>query len=104
MATPSKALQCAVQSLMEGACDPSSIEGAKVNALESMAWSLIGILAGKVDDPALEDLTNALGSYGFVTVPGTWAGNIERPAKGTGLPGFEPGFSASKAERISTTL
>ncbi len=69
MANPRDALQRAVQSLMNGPGDPTSIEGAKVNALESIAWSLIGILSEQVDDPALEDLTDALQTYGFVTVP-----------------------------------
>ncbi len=69
MVEPGQALQRALQSLTDGPGDSTSIEGAKVNALESIAWSLIGLLSERVDDPLVEDLTSALQSYGFVTVP-----------------------------------
>ena len=69
MVAAREALQRALHSITEGPGDPTSIEGAKVNALESIAWSLIGLLAEKVDDPEmLGDLTGALERFGFVTV------------------------------------
>lgn len=45
---PREALRRAVRSLEEGPADPRTIEGAKVNALESIAWSLIGLLGERV--------------------------------------------------------
>lgn len=68
MVAAREALRRALHSIIEGPGDPTSIEGAKVNALESIAWSLLGLLAEKVDDPAtLQDLTGALERFGFVT-------------------------------------
>lgn len=45
---PREALRRAVKSLEDGPADPRTIEGAKVNALESIAWSLIGLLGDRV--------------------------------------------------------
>lgn len=45
---PREALRRAVKSLEDGPADPRTVEGAKVNALESIAWSLIGILGDRV--------------------------------------------------------
>lgn len=45
---PREALRRAVQSLEAGAADPRTLDGAKVNALEAIAWSLIGILGDRV--------------------------------------------------------
>lgn len=45
---PREALRRAVKSLEEGPADPRTIEGAKVNALESIAWSLIGLLGDRL--------------------------------------------------------
>lgn len=39
------ALHKAIQALVDGPGDPRSVEGVKANALQSIAWSLIGILA-----------------------------------------------------------
>jgi hypothetical protein len=45
---PREALRRAVKALEDGPADPRTIEGAKVNALESIAWSLIGLLGDRV--------------------------------------------------------
>ena len=45
---PREALRRAVKSLEDGPADPRTVEGAKVNALESIAWSLIGILGDRM--------------------------------------------------------
>ena len=45
---PAEALRRAVKSLEDGPADPRTVEGAKVNALESIAWSLIGLLGERV--------------------------------------------------------
>lgn len=45
---PREALRRAVKSLEDGPADPRTVEGAKVNALESIAWSLIGLLGDRV--------------------------------------------------------
>ena len=45
---PREALRRAVKALEDGPADPRTVEGAKVNALESIAWSLIGILGDRV--------------------------------------------------------
>lgn len=45
---PRDALRRAVKSLEDGPADPRTIEGAKVNALESIAWSLIGLLGDRL--------------------------------------------------------
>ena len=47
-ADPREALRRAVKSLEDGPADPRTIEGAKVNALESIAWSLIGLLGDRL--------------------------------------------------------
>lgn len=41
----SEALRRALRCLEEGHWDGRSLEGAKANALESIAWSLVGLLA-----------------------------------------------------------
>lgn len=43
------ALRHAFQALTDGPADPRTVDGAQVNALQSIAWSLIGILAKDVD-------------------------------------------------------
>lgn len=69
MVTTTEALRRALRSMTDGPGDPTSIEGAKVNALESIAWSLMGLLTDKVQDPqALADLSVALERYGLLTV------------------------------------
>jgi hypothetical protein len=45
---PREALRRAVKSLEDGPADPRTIEGAKVNALESIAWSLVGLLGDRL--------------------------------------------------------
>jgi len=45
---PAEALRHAVACLQEGR-DPRDLEGAKANALESIAWSLAGLLADKIE-------------------------------------------------------
>ncbi len=44
-----EALRHAIRSILDGPGDPRSVDGAKVNALQSIAWSLIGLLAKGVD-------------------------------------------------------
>ena len=46
---PREALRRAVKSLEDGPADPRTVEGAKVNALESIAWSLVGLLGDRVN-------------------------------------------------------
>ncbi len=58
-----EALRNAVRALMDGPGDPRSVDGAKVNALQSIAWSLIGVLAKDADmsedeDQAVSDLVD----------------------------------------------
>ena len=45
---PREALRRAVKALEDGPADPRTIEGAKVNALESIAWSLVGLLGDRL--------------------------------------------------------
>jgi hypothetical protein len=45
---PREALRRAVKALEDGPADPRTVEGAKVNALESIAWSLIGLLGDRL--------------------------------------------------------
>src|ERR1041385_3009851 len=45
---PRDALRRAVKSLEDGPADPRTVEGAKVNALESIAWSLVGLLGDRL--------------------------------------------------------
>ena len=47
--SPDEALRRAVLALAQGHFDDRSLEGAKANALESIAWSLAGLLAEKVE-------------------------------------------------------
>lgn len=58
-----EALRNAVRALMDGPGDPRSVDGAKVNALQSIAWSLIGVLAkdtemGEGEEEAMSDLVD----------------------------------------------
>ncbi len=54
--TPEQALRQALDALQGGRHDPRIPEGAQANALESIAWSLIGILAqGKSAAPAASE-------------------------------------------------
>jgi len=66
---PRDALRRAVKSLEDGPADPRTVEGAKVNALESIAWSLIGLLGDRLHAerpshgrPAPESLSGELRS------------------------------------------
>lgn len=43
-----EALLQAYQAITNGRGDPNGVEGAKINALESIAWSLIGLLARRI--------------------------------------------------------
>lgn len=45
---PREALRRAVKSIEDGPADPRTVEGAKVNALESIAWSLVGLLGDRL--------------------------------------------------------
>ncbi len=57
-------MQQAIQALLDGPGDPRSVDGAKVNALQSIAWSLIGILAKDTTagvDEAVSDLVDRAG-------------------------------------------
>jgi len=63
---PREALVNAHRSLTDGPGEPTSIEGAKVNALESIAWSLMGLLADRVGDEASQDLSSSLKKLGLV--------------------------------------
>ena len=45
---PREALRRAVKALEDGPADPRTVEGAKVNALESIAWSLVGLLGDRL--------------------------------------------------------
>lgn len=61
-----EALRHAIRALLDGPGDPRSVDGAKVNALQSIAWSLIGILAKDLelsDDPqgTMADLVDRAG-------------------------------------------
>lgn len=60
-----EALGHAVRSMLDGPGDPRSVDGAKVNALQSIAWSLIGLLAKDTDfasnEGAVSDLVERAG-------------------------------------------
>jgi hypothetical protein len=47
---PTEALRRAVRALEDGPADPRTLEGAKVNALESIAWSLVGLLGRQLHE------------------------------------------------------
>ncbi len=65
--SPRDALAEARQALLDGPAEPSSVEGAKVNALHSIAWSLMGLLAEKIEDPqASEGLNESLQKLGLM--------------------------------------
>ena len=75
---PREALRRAVKSLEDGPADPRTVEGAKVNALESIAWSLIGLLGDRLHverpahgrpAPASDNLTGELRSILGLTEP-----------------------------------
>jgi hypothetical protein len=80
---PKEALRRAVKSLEDGPADPRTVEGAKVNALESIAWSLVGLLgdrlrheherpspAARPHAPGASPLTNELRSILGIEEPG----------------------------------
>ena len=55
-----RALAEAYQALLDGPAEPTSMEGAKVNALHSIAWSLMGLLAKDMDAEARETISDAV--------------------------------------------
>lgn len=65
-----EALANAIAALTEGRHDPRIADGAQANALESIAWSLIGILRAQVESPEkvpeLRSLSDELQSAGFL--------------------------------------
>lgn len=70
------ALERATRCLEDGAFDPRTTDGATTNALESIAWSLIGLLherreaeAEALGDAAQETLTQALRDAGLLELP-----------------------------------
>ncbi len=72
---PREALDKAIYCIREGRWDARSLDGARTNALESIAWSLAGLLARQVagegmkaEEPesATETLSEALNRSGFV--------------------------------------
>lgn len=72
-----EALERALRCLEDGDFDPRSVDGAKANALQSIAWSLIGLLreqrekqAEALGDAAQETLTQALQDAGLIELPG----------------------------------
>lgn len=61
-----EALRNALSALVDGPGDPRSVDGVKVNALMSIAWSLIGLLAREAAfrdsaDGAVSDLLERAG-------------------------------------------
>lgn len=46
---PHEALLRALRALTEGHFDPREVQGAQANALESIAWSLAGLLAERIE-------------------------------------------------------
>jgi hypothetical protein len=64
-----EALENAVSSLLEGPGDSRSVDGAKVNALQSIAWRLIGLLAKGQDsaENLAEAVADLVGRAGRVT-------------------------------------
>lgn len=56
----SDALAQAVAALTQGAHDGRLPDGAQANALESIAWSLIGILKAQTDKPSASSPTRSL--------------------------------------------
>ena len=65
-----EALANAIAALTEGRHDPRIADGAQANALESIAWSLIGLLRSQVESPTkspeLRSLSDELQSAGFL--------------------------------------
>lgn len=51
---PYEALARAVRAISPGQFDDRSLDGAKVNALVSIAWSLAGLLGEKLDVTSLD--------------------------------------------------
>jgi hypothetical protein len=66
------ALAHAIAALTDGKHDPRIADGAQANALESIAWSLIGILRSQVESPSkspdLRSLSDELQSAGFLKI------------------------------------
>ena len=66
-ADPSEALRRAMGSLRDGHFDGRHESGAKVNALESIAWSLIGLLGRELAaDRESESLSEAFQNSGMI--------------------------------------
>ena len=66
-----QALRRALESLHAGHFDPRHPEGASANALEAIAWSLIGLLGDKIDaeaKPAGGELSSELRARGFLEI------------------------------------
>lgn len=67
-----EALAQAIAALTDGRHDPRIADGAQANALESIAWSLIGLLRAQVESPArspeLRSLSDELQSAGFLKI------------------------------------
>lgn len=53
---PYEALARALRALTPGQFDDRSLDGAKVNALVSIAWSLVGLLGDKLDVASLDGI------------------------------------------------
>lgn len=69
----SDALTQAVAALVQGRHDARLADGAQANALESIAWSLIGILGAQAKAspeaaPAARSLSDELRSRGFLEI------------------------------------
>ncbi len=54
------ALERALAAMTAGRYENQSLEGARTNALESIAWSLMGILEAMIDDEDTQPLRDAL--------------------------------------------
>jgi hypothetical protein len=57
-----QALQLALGAMQEGRHDPRIADGAQANALESIAWSLIGLLSTKTEPAPAEAPTKGKSS------------------------------------------
>lgn len=72
VASPQEALRLAVAALTAGRHDPRIADGAQANALESIAWSLIGLLASQQGGAAGKEgglsMSEELRKLGFLQV------------------------------------
>lgn len=70
VAMPADALRLAIDALQSGRHDPRDLLAAQANALESIAWSLIGLLAQRASlaegSSAEQTLSQDLRKRGFV--------------------------------------